>query len=211
MANYPDWVMKHKKKGTYINKVGERYYLYAAHSERIPGTKKVRRVSDGYLGRITEKDGLIPPKDKVADPILSYEYGRSSLILLTCEHIHKGLRKSFVVHGDFIFAAAILTYIHGCFTEELFRHSWLSLHFHDLFIPSPLTAAQENGIVRGARMIQDSMQRLFGSELTTVMATFSLVALVSVNHKIHCSVVPDSIMEYARKYQIEWRPETWQK
>ena len=62
-ADYPDWVMKYKKKGTYINKVGDKYYLYAAHSERVKGTDKVRRVSDGYLGRITEKDGLIPSHD----------------------------------------------------------------------------------------------------------------------------------------------------
>lgn len=32
---YPDWVLKHKKPGTYINKVGDKYYLYAAHSERV--------------------------------------------------------------------------------------------------------------------------------------------------------------------------------
>ena len=74
---YPDWVLKHKIKGTYINRVDDKYYLYATHSERILGTKKVKRVSDGYLGRITEKDGLIPSKDKVSSDILVYEYGRS--------------------------------------------------------------------------------------------------------------------------------------
>jgi len=52
MSAYPDWVMKHKEKGTYINKVGDKYYLYKVHSERIKGTGKVRRVSDGYLGNI---------------------------------------------------------------------------------------------------------------------------------------------------------------
>ena len=31
MADYPDWVLAHKKKGTYVNRVGDRYYLYAAH------------------------------------------------------------------------------------------------------------------------------------------------------------------------------------
>ena len=44
MADYPDWVMKHKEKGTYVNFVNGKYYLYKAHSERVPGTKKVRRV-----------------------------------------------------------------------------------------------------------------------------------------------------------------------
>lgn len=38
---YPDLVLKHKIKGTYTNYVGCKYYLYAAHSERAPGTKKV--------------------------------------------------------------------------------------------------------------------------------------------------------------------------
>jgi len=56
---YPEWVLKHKTKGTYINCINGRYYLYGAHSERIPGTKKVKRIFDGYLGRITEEDGFI--------------------------------------------------------------------------------------------------------------------------------------------------------
>lgn len=77
---YPDWVLKHKKKGTYINKVGNNYYLYAAHSEHIPGTaNKARRVCDGYLGRITEKDGFIPKKKKESP--LSLEYGLSCAIV----------------------------------------------------------------------------------------------------------------------------------
>ena len=26
MADYPDWILAHKKKGTYINRVGDKYY-----------------------------------------------------------------------------------------------------------------------------------------------------------------------------------------
>lgn len=129
MADYPDWVLAHKVKGTYVNKAGDKYYLYAAHSERVPGTKKVRRVCDGYLGRITQEQGLIPPKDKFPKSIRSYEYGLSSLVLTVCHKIHNGLRRSFVVNGDFIMAASVLSYLYGCYSEELFRHSWLSLRF----------------------------------------------------------------------------------
>jgi len=100
MANYPDWVLAHKKKGTYINKVGDRYYLYAAHSERVPGTKKVRRVCDGYLGRITQDQGLIPPRDRPGTVFCSVEYGLSSLILSLCGNIHSGFRRTFVVNGE---------------------------------------------------------------------------------------------------------------
>ena len=28
MGSYPDWVLKHKSKGTEIRKIGQRYYLY---------------------------------------------------------------------------------------------------------------------------------------------------------------------------------------
>lgn len=211
MANYPDWVMVHKKKGTYINKVGDKYYLYAAHSERIPGTGKVRRVSDGYLGRITEKDGLLPPKNNVTEPVLSFEFGLSSLIFSLCANIHKGLRRSFVIYGDFIFVASVLSFIYGFFSEELFYHSWLSLHLPDLNIPSPLTQAQENGIGRGAHMIQDTMNRRFGSDLMLVRAAFSQITLVSVNNRLYCSTHPGSIATLIQTYQVDWRPEQWQK
>lgn len=64
VADYPNWVLIHKKKGTYVNKVGDKYYLYAAHSERVKDSGKIRWNCDGYLGRITVKDGLIPAKNK---------------------------------------------------------------------------------------------------------------------------------------------------
>ena len=44
-VEYPEWVMTHKKKGTYINRVGDKYYLYAAHSERIKGTGCIFRLN----------------------------------------------------------------------------------------------------------------------------------------------------------------------
>ena len=84
MANYPDWVLKHKRKGTYINRVKDKYYLYAAHSEREPGTGKVKRVCDGYIGRITEKDGLILSKPKIKGSIEVREYGREAIVFQLC-------------------------------------------------------------------------------------------------------------------------------
>lgn len=211
MADYPDWVLAHKKKGTYINKVGDKYYLYAAHSERIPGTNKVRRVSDGYLGRITEKDGLIPTKDKVSKPVLSYEYALSSLTLSLCTNIYNGLRRSFVVYGDFIFTASLLTFIYGFFSQELFCHSWLSLRFPNLSFPPGLTNAQKNGIERGTRMISDSMGRHFGPDLMPLKAACSLATMVSVNGRFYCPPPPESLLTLLQKYQTGWRPQPWQK
>ena len=108
MANYPEWVMTHKKKGTYINFVKGKYYLYAAHSERVPGTKKVRRVSDGYIGRITQEDGLIPARDKVTGDVCVYEYGLCMTILDTCNTVVAGLQREFRGAADFVLVSSIL-------------------------------------------------------------------------------------------------------
>lgn len=211
MADYPDWVLAHKSKGTYVNKVGDKYYLYAAHSERVPGTKKVKRVCDGYLGRITQEQGLIPPKDKVSTPVRSYEYGLSSLTLLVCSNIHKGLRRSFVVNGDFIMVASLLVFLYGVYSEELFKHSWLSLHFPGLLFPSSLTPQQENGILRGSRMISDTMAKTFGGNLAFVRASFAQVSLISANNRLYCSEPPVSVNSFIEQYSLDWRADLWQK
>lgn len=211
MADYPDWVLAHKKKGTYINKVGDKFYLYAAHSERVPGTKKVKRVCDGYLGRITETQGLIPPKQKLNIPFRSFEYGLSSLALSLCGNIHKGLRRTFVIHGDFIMCASILNYIYGCFSEDLFHHSWLSLRFPQLVFPSQLTGQQENGIQRGTRMVTDVFSKTFGEDLAQVKAAFSLVILASSGRDFYCSELPDSVPGFIEHFSLTWRADLWQK
>lgn len=211
MADYPDWVLAHKVKGTYINKVKDKYYLYAAHSERIPGTKKVRRVCDGYLGRITQEQGLIPPQNRLPKTILAYEYGLSSLTLSVCSNIHKGLRRSFVVYGDFIMVVSVLSYLYGVYSEELFRHSWLSLYFPQLQFPDPLTPQQQNGILRGTCMITDTMARKFGDNLNRVKASFSQVTLFSAGQRLCCCELPDSVTAFVQQYSLDWRPDLWQK
>lgn len=211
MADYPDWVLAHKKKGTYINKVGDRYYLYAAHSERVPGTKKVRRVCDGYLGRITQDQGLIPSRDRPGTVFLSVEYGLSSLILSLCGNIHSGFRRTFVVNGDFIMAASILNYMYGCFSQELFQHSWLSMRFPGLSFPDRTTPQQETGIQRGTRMIAETLSRTFGDSLAHVTAVFSLVTLVSSGKGFHCSSLPESVPFFVERYALSWRADLWQE
>jgi len=194
--------MKHKKKGTYINKVGDKYYLYAAHSERIKGTNKVRRVSDGYLGKITEEDGLIPPKSKVSGDVISYEFGLSFAIMRCSGKIHQGLRKSFVKNGDLIYVCSILCYIYGYHSRELFLHSYLSVRFNSINYPDSFTNAQQGGIERGVRMLHDTLSRLFCDDLKSVKASFSLLTLVSINNQFYLSKIPASVTYYGDKYSI---------
>ncbi len=204
LADYPDWVTKHKKKGTYINVVKGKYYLYAAHSERVKGTDKVKRVCDGYLGRITEEEGLIPPKDKVSEPPVVLEYGLSTTILVVCDKIHKGMRRSFTKAGDLVMAASILSFLYGTYDSVLFKQSYLSRRFPDLDFDVVFTKPQEFGIQRGHLMIQDTMKSHFGEDLSTVMFLFPLVYMVSINGRIYRSAEPEATRALRLKYNLKW-------
>lgn len=204
MADYPEWVMKCKEKGTYINYVKGKYYLYAAHSERVPGTKKVKRICDAYLGRITEEDGLIPPKDKVSGNIKAFEYGLSALVLIVCNNIHKGLRRTFTKNGDFVMVAAILSFIYGKYDDCLYRYSYLSIIFPELDLKTQPTEAQVSGIDRGLRMIKDTMLRTFGEDLQDVCLHFAHLYNVNVNEKLYLSEESNEIKRFKQKYNIQW-------
>ena len=211
MADYPDWVLSHKKKGMYINRVGDKYYLYAAHSERVKGTNKVKRICDAYLGRITENDGLIPPKEKVKDIIITYEFGFSFATISSTQKIHKGLRKTFVKYGDFIYAASILSYLYGCYNDELYRLSYLCFHFPDLEFPDKPSDAQISGIERGCRMITDTMIKHFGDDLSLVKAYLSSINLIRINGKLYCSSICGTVKDLSVKYHLNWEDSLWQK
>ena len=203
MANYPEWVMKFKRKGTYINFTKGKYYLYSAHSERVPGTKKVRRVCDAYLGRITEEDGLIPPKDKVEGTVTVLEYGLSTLVLSVCGNIHKGLRKTFAKNGDFVMAASVLSFIYGKYSNSLFRCSHLSVRFPGLDFKALPTEAQISGIDRGTRMIKDTMLNVFKEDLQDIMLHFSHLYKVNVNGKLYATEEPDELKGLKEKHKIK--------
>ena len=211
MANYPDWVMKHKKKGTYINKVGDKYYLYAAHSERIKGTDKIRRISDGYLGRITEDNGLIPPRDKVTSPIVTYEYGFSFVICSCTAQILRGLCRTFPDYGELVYVCSVLSFIYGMHDRELFEHSYLHLQFDSVLYPDTLTPAQVSGIQRGCLMITDTVTKHFGDDLPLIRAYFSNIHLVRINQKLYVSEVTAQIHALSEKYFIDWSDSSWQK
>lgn len=202
MADYPTWVLKYKEKGTYINRVKEKYYLYAAHSERVPGTKKVKRICDGYLGRITEEDGLIAPKDKVTGTVFVYEYGLSNLILSVCSNIHKGFRKTFTKNGDYVMAASILMFLYGNYDESLFCHSFLSVKFPEIDFSSTPTEAQLNGIDRGFRMIKDTMLKTFGGDLSDVIIQFGLLYKVKINGSLYTTETNKLTEFFIHKYKL---------
>ena len=80
---HPDWVLKHKRKGTLIMRRDDRYYLYRVSSHWNKEKKRAQLKTEEYLGRITP-DGLIEPKAKRimkrCDQVSVKEYGSSFLL-----------------------------------------------------------------------------------------------------------------------------------
>jgi len=201
LAEYPDWVTKHKKKGTYINHVNGKYYLYAAHSERVPGTNKVRRVSDGYIGRITEEDGLILARDKVAGDVAVYDYGLHMTALSLSGNIFQGLRREFRGAAERILVLGILLAAGG--TADAFDASYLSKVFPDVSLAREFTQKQETGVERCKKMVADKLSAAFAGD-ARISAKLSRVYMVVVNNKEYLSKKPEGVEAWLAEHGIEW-------
>ena len=209
-AEYPEWVMKYKKKGTYINKVGDKYYLYAAHSERIKGTNKVRRVSDGYLGRITEKDGLIPAKKILRSDPISFELGLSFFIISQTSDILNGLKKSYRRNGEMIYCCSILSVIYGTYSTSLFSHSYVSLRFPGLSFPVTFSDAVLSGIERGVRMLNDRLNQLADIR-NDIFVFFPDIRLINAEGNYYISGFTDETQKLSDELNLKWEDPLWQK
>ena len=210
-ADYPEWVTKHKAPGTYINRVGDKYYLYAAHSERIKGTNKVRRVSDGYIGRITEKDGLIPAGSGLRSAPLCFEVGLSYPVMLLTDDIYKGMRRSYKAAADILYSCAILDFIYSHHDRFLFDHSYLSLRFKEAAYPDSFTKAQLTGIDRGSRMIEDTIKKKLDADYDSFIHLFSDVRLIKVKNDLFLTQMNPVVILLSDKYKIRWEDPLWQK
>jgi len=199
--SYPDWVLQHKKKGTYVNCVKGRYYLYAAHSERIPGTQKVKRICDGYLGRITEEEGFIPVKDKVSTDILVYEYGFSCFLLEFCKEELVELDGE----GNFIGVACLLSILYGEYSFQTFARSYTSVLFPDISFkksPNPVVSAQ---IVKGIDRISARIDTLSAEERDVVFNELPYVYKIKLNDRWYSSKLSDTVRVFVEKHHMTGR------
>jgi len=118
---YPDWVLKHRTKGTNISLIDGRYYLYEVGSVWNKEKKRAQKITKKYLGRITE-DGLVAPKikaEKISTPVSVKEYGASAVVAELGRDILSKLREIFPKQAETLFALAVLRVIE----RALFRIS----------------------------------------------------------------------------------------
>jgi len=200
-ASYPLWVEKHLSKGIYVNKVGDCYYLYKAHSEKQPGVPYPVRVSDGYLGRVTEKDGLIPSKGTIRDVVV-FDF---AIPFAVCQHTQKilsGLCKSYE-DGTLIYVCSVMDFIYNMHSQELYESSWLSMRYPKLRIPNSNSELNPS-IERGCRMIKTETGKVFGEDWPLMKAYFTTIVLVRTNGRLYWPKPTGKAETLAQKYHLDF-------
>lgn len=126
---YPDWVLKHKVKGTEIRKTGNNYYLYKIRSEWDKDKKRAKKITEKYLGKITE-DGIIKPKHErmatIQKNVSVKEFGGSQIINAQSQDIVQNLKESFPDFWKEIFTFAIFRFFYTSPIKNVQHHYHVS-------------------------------------------------------------------------------------
>lgn len=134
---YPEWVTKHRRKGTNISCIRGKYYLYEVGSKWNKEKGRAQKITKKYLGRITE-EGLIPPKEKKVnfeEAVSVKEYGASATLLDLGSDIYDKLQEYFPLEAQQLMAMAVLRTIEQSpfkRLEHLYKGSYLSEVFKNL-------------------------------------------------------------------------------
>lgn len=204
-ASYPEWVTKHLEKGIYVNRVGDKYYLYRAHSERKEGYRNPVRIFDGYVGTVTEKEGLVPaktPQGISSDEISTLDYAVPVSVCACTEKILMGLKRTYRRSGTLIYVCSVLFFLYGVYSDTLYESSWLSLRFPGVSFPDQMSASTLSGIERGGRMIADKVDSFYGEDWKTVRAVLAPVVLIRYKGELHYPSLSDAASEAVRKYDL---------
>ena len=200
-SNYPDWVLSHKPKGVYVNKVGDTYYLYKAHCVYDKTTGKKIRVSDGNIGRVTEKDGFIPVKDKVRGGIVVYEYGLYLFLSTLLKDTYKSLKSSFKTYSDSIVSLALLSFSTFDYIDTGLFYIYKKTNPNHFLKEEVIQQAE-----RVKSMIEHFLTtRVSSEDWSELQKLLPIIHLVKVNDKLYVSksdnnLVLDSLLS---KYNVE--------
>jgi transposase len=160
--DYPTWVLQHKVKGTEIRTIKGRYYLYQVKSYWDKESKRSKKVTEAFLGRITET-GLIKGKKTkkvISVPLSSsycvQEYGIVKFLYDDNIDVLNIIKEHFEQIYESIFVAAINRFAHHLplknmehyhtqsYSRELFPNAQMS---DKLLSQLLLTIGRQRGLV----------------------------------------------------------------
>ena len=202
-AEYPEWLLPYLKPGVYANKAKDGYYLYLAHSEYHQGSSHPVKIHDGFLGKVTEADGLVPSKGKFLG-FTTFDYGLTCAVDTCCSGVVKGLCSTYRKNGTLVYVCSVMWFLYGTYSDELYRSSWLSLKYPGIEIPDTPSAPALEGIDRGKRMVADKVESTYGDDWKLLQIHFSPVALICAygQKRYYCPKLSASAKLLADKYRI---------
>ncbi|MBQ9010762.1 MAG: hypothetical protein IJ088_15760 [Clostridia bacterium] len=224
-ASYPDWVSKYVKKGQYVNKINGSYYLYEAHSERREGISHPVRVCDGYVGRITQEDGLVPSKKRdhtksenvsVPKPLPTakpdaWVFGTHYAVITCSENILLDLEKDYMDQAPLIYVMSILTALYSESSQSLYEMSVLAFRFPNLSIVVPKdNPAFKGALERGPRMISDAIRRTYGDDWPLLQACLSASVIIRTTRGYKATEIQGYAPDLFRKYGLTLNIKTFE-
>lgn len=205
---YPEWVEKHRQKGTNISRIGNKYYLYAVSSKWNRDKGRAQKKTEAYLGRITE-DGFIPKGVRVTKEkavITVKEYGATAAIIELGGELLGELRNKFGKNGEIVFAIAASRMIEQCpfkRTGNQYANSYISEILPDLRLsPKDISAFLREFGSKRAEMVEfmrgfigDDANILFDG--TAIVSNSERLSLNRVGYNAHGDFDPQFNMMYA--------------
>ena len=138
--DFPEWVLKQKQKGTELRKIGNNYYLYKIKSVWNKSKSRSKKVTEKYLGKITE-EGLIKPKHEMVTESLKNisvkEFGAADYVIRESEDIIQNLKETFPNDWKEIFVFAFCRFFHSSplkNVHDYYYHSQISDEIRDAHV-----------------------------------------------------------------------------
>ncbi len=130
---YPDWVLKHKAKGTELRHIGNNFYLYKISHKWDKKKKQSKKITGEYLGRITE-EGIVKPKNEqlTIENITIKEFGASKFISTKAQDIIQNLKDIFPGIWKEIFVFAAFRFFFASPLKNV-RDHYCNSHLSDMF------------------------------------------------------------------------------
>ncbi len=197
---YPDWVLKYKKPGMYVQKKNEHTYrIYRGHSERRPDKSYPVLVTDEYIGTITKEKGLIRTEVKIKGEVVVRCFGGFSLLKQVFRDQANTLAKRY---GDQrVFLSSCLLVLYGSSNNRVYASDWMSEQYSGLEFPLEQELAKESA--RIAKGMRHRLTSLFGEDKAAVLRTAETLYRVRINGTWITS--DRSQAEWVKKtYGISW-------
>lgn len=122
---YPDWVLRHKEKGTEIRMVGNSYYLYRYRNIWDKKKKRPKKITEKFLGKITEAGLVRPRHERMMESMKSIsvkEFGATQFMIQEAQDITQNLKDTFPESWKELFAFSMFRFFFASPIKNVQHH-----------------------------------------------------------------------------------------